>query len=176
VAFASLFFEPYRFSRLAPAKIKSFLYNLESPVWLKKILDQIKRPNMFRRGLKPMNRAAYYVILIVLLFIIGYTAYYSGVGQGPVKEQAISLITMGAIILFFMIKKFEIKALYLFGIYSFEIYLFHWPLLSRYDLFFKWLPGWLALILYLGLFLILAWALNQALGQIRRVKGRPMID
>ncbi len=169
-AFASLFFEPYCFSGLTPARIKSFLYNLESPAWLKMILDKLKTPNIFRRGLRLLNRTAYYFILIALLFLIGYTAYYSGVGDSPGKEQAISLLTMGAIILFFMMKKFEIKIFCLFGVYAYEIYLIHWPLVSRYDLFFKLFPGWLALTLYLGLFLILAYFLRKFLDQAGRIK------
>jgi len=170
IAFASLFFEPYYFSRFVPAKIKSFLYNIQKPVWIKTILDKFKTQNIFRRFFKAINRPAYCIMLTTLLVFIGFAAYNSGVGESPDKEQTISLITMSAIILFFVIKKFEIKLFYFFGFYSYEVYLIHWPLMSRYDLFFKWFPGWLAMIFYLGLFLVLAFALKKILAQIHRIK------
>jgi peptidoglycan/LPS O-acetylase OafA/YrhL len=170
IAFASLFFEPYYFSRFAPDKVKSFLYNLKKPIWLKIILNKVKKPNIFHRNLKVFSSFTYYLILIALLVLISYTAYHSGVGEQPNKEQAINLITMSAIIFFFIMKKLEIRLLYLFGFYSYEIYLIHWPLMSRYDLFFKWFPGWLAMILYLGLFLLFAWLLKKIPDQINKIK------
>lgn len=170
VAFASLNFQPFFFSRILPAKIKMFLYDLERPVWLKNILDSSKAPNVFTRSLKTLKRPAYYFVSIALLILIGYTAYYSDVGVSPDKEQAVSLVTMGAIIFFFMLKKFEIKALYIVGLSAYEIYLIHWPLMSRYDFLFKSLPGWLAMVLYLGLFLIIALALKKIIYQINRIK------
>lgn len=170
VAFASLFFEPYYFGRFAPAKIKSFLFRLERPVWIKIILDKFKAPSLFRRILKFFKRPARFIFLAVLLILIGFMAYNSGVGGNPDREQTISLLTIGAIIFLFMLKKFEIKLLHLFGFYAYEIYLIHWPLVSRYDLFFKRLPGWLAMLFYLGLFLIMALALKKLSEQIRRIK------
>ena len=108
-----------------------------------------------------ISRISYYALFIFLLFIIAYTAYYSGVGQGMVKEQVSSLITMLAIILLFLIKKFKLKILVLFGTFSYEIYLLHWPLMYRYDIFFIYLPAWLAVILYLIMFLGLGWVLQR---------------
>jgi len=170
IAFASLFFEPYSFNRFVPDKIQSSLYNLKKPVWIKTILDRSKEPNIFRRSLKIINRPTYYAILIALLIFIGFMAYNSGVDGILDKEQKISLITMSAIILFFILKRFEIKLFHLFGLYAYEIYLIHWPLMSRYDIFFRWLPGWIAVILYLGLFLIIALIINKILHLIYRTK------
>jgi peptidoglycan/LPS O-acetylase OafA/YrhL len=170
IAFASLFFEPYSFNRFVPDKIQSSLYNLKKPVWIKTILDRSKEPNIFRRSLKIINRPTYYAILIALLIFIGFMAYNSGVDEILDKEQKISLITMSAIILFFILKRFEIKLFHLFGLYAYEIYLIHWPLMSRYDIFFRWLPGWIAVILYLGLFLIIALIINKTLNLIYRTK------
>lgn len=102
-----------------------------------------------------------YFLIALLLFIIGYTAYYSGVGQKPAIEQNISLITMSAIVVLFLIKPIEFKLLSWFGLYSYEIYLLHWPILSRYDLLYKSLPAWLATILYLILFLVLGFILKK---------------
>ena len=86
------------------------------------------------------------------------------------KEQKISLITMSAIILFFILKKFDIRLFHFFGLYAYEIYLIHWPLMSRYDISFQWLQGWIAVILYLGLFLIIALIINKILNLIYRAK------
>jgi len=108
-----------------------------------------------------LGRVGYYVSFIALLAIIGYTAYYSGVGEGAVKEQSISLITTLAILLLFLIKKFKLNLLVWFGMFSYEIYLLHWPLMYRYDIFFTYLPPWLAVILYLIMFLGLGWLLHR---------------
>ena len=102
-----------------------------------------------------------YFLIALLLFIIGYTAYYSGVGQKPAIEQNYSLITMSAIILLFLIKPLDFKLLSWFGLYSYEIYLLHWPILYRYDLFYKILPAWLATVLYLILFLAIGFVLKK---------------
>jgi peptidoglycan/LPS O-acetylase OafA/YrhL len=101
------------------------------------------------------------LLIIILLLLISYTAYHSGVGDLPEIEQATSLVTMGAIIFFFLIKKVEINLFHIFGFYSYEIYLLHWPILCHYDLFLRFLPSWLAIILYLFLFLFLGWLLKK---------------
>lgn len=145
VAFASLLFKPNYFNTIKISKI-------------------------FPQSLNVIKSIAYYLTLIALLILIGYTAYYSGVGENPWKEQLISLVTMGAIILFFIMKKFEIKVFHIFGIYAYEIYLIHWPLVSRYDLFFKLFPAWLAMVFNLALLLVLAWVLVKIQNQIRRIK------
>lgn len=170
IAFASLFFEPYYLSRFEPAKIKTFLYNLERPIWLKATLDKFRAPNIFHRVFNQLNRPVYFAILVALLFFIGYFSYYSQVGGVPWHEQGISLLVMIAIIFFFILKKMEIKLFYLFGFYSYEIYLIHWPLLSRYDIFFKYLPAWLAMVLYLAFFLLISWPLEKLLCRIYRLK------
>jgi peptidoglycan/LPS O-acetylase OafA/YrhL len=170
IAFASLFFEPYYLSRFEPAKIKTFLYNLERPIWLKATLDKFRAPNIFHRVFKKLSRPVYFAILAALLIFIGYFSYYSQVGGVPWHEQGISLLVMIAIIFFFILKKMEIKLFYLFGFYSYEIYLIHWPLLSRYDIFFKYLPAWLAMILYLALFLLISWPFEKLLCRIHRLK------
>ncbi len=101
------------------------------------------------------------LIIIPLLFVFGYTAYYSRVGQGIIPEQLTSLITMSSIILIFMFNNFTFRLLSFVGIFSYEIYLIHWPLLSRYDFLYKNLPPFLATILYLILFLALGFLLQK---------------
>jgi peptidoglycan/LPS O-acetylase OafA/YrhL len=71
-------------------------------------------------------------------------------------------VTMSAITLLFLVKKTEVRLLYWFGLYSYEIYLLHWPILSRYDIFFRFSPGWIAMAAYLCLFLALGWLLRKA--------------
>jgi peptidoglycan/LPS O-acetylase OafA/YrhL len=108
-----------------------------------------------------LKNIAYWFLILALLFAIGYTSYDSGVGKGVGIEQTVSIVTTLAFIFLFLIKKLEIKLFYLFGLYSYEIYLFHWPLLYRYDIFFKFFPAWLAMVMYLILFVVLAWLLQK---------------
>jgi peptidoglycan/LPS O-acetylase OafA/YrhL len=107
------------------------------------------------------------VLLIALLYIIYYTGIHSGVGSTPHKQELISLITMTALILFFILKKFEFRLLGILGIYSYEIYLFHWPLMYRYDLLYAHLPAWLATLLYLVLFIGIARILKTVASEIK---------
>lgn len=103
----------------------------------------------------------YYTLAIILLAVFVYTAYHSNVDTKPLKEQVTSLITLSAILLIFLMKKFSIKLFSLFGFYSYEIYLLHWPIIYRYDLFYRYLPAWLATMLYLVLFIFLARLLKK---------------
>jgi len=128
--------------------------------------------NIFEKiinGIKNLHALIYWPIIAALLYIIGYTSYYSGVGKGLVIEERMSLITMSAIILLFLIKKIEFKLFYIFGLLSYEIYLFHWPLLYRYDFIFKFLPGWLGMCVYLILFLALGWLVQQAVKILNKI-------
>lgn len=118
-----------------------------------------------KRGLKFLKQSAYWVLLIFLLSLIVHSAYYSHVGDLPGKEQATSLITSGAIIIFFLIQKFSSRLLYWFGFYSYEIYLLHWPIMSRFDIFYFWAPAWLATLLYLAFFLGIAWLLRYLINR-----------
>ncbi len=96
-----------------------------------------------------------------LIMSISYLAIHSGVGKEPWIAQIVSIITMLLVVILFAIKRFEVRLLSLMGAYSFEIYLLHWPILSRYDIFFSWLPAWIALALYFPLILGLAYLLYR---------------
>ncbi len=122
----------------------------------------IKKIKEFLHPQSKDKKIIYYIVSLVLLFIVGYTAYRSHVGDQPLKEQLTSLVTLLAILLIFLIKKINLKLFSLFGLYSYEIYLLHWPILYRYDLFYKYTPAWVATILYLILFLVIAWLLKKA--------------
>ncbi|MFA6897694.1 MAG: acyltransferase family protein [Patescibacteria group bacterium] len=111
---------------------------------------------------KIFKRLGYYLLLAVLMFVIAYTACHSGSDKSPFVRQLISIVTMSAITLLFLVKKTEVRLLYWFGLYSYEIYLLHWPILSRYDIFFRFSPSWVAMAAYLCLFLALGWLLRKA--------------
>ena len=115
------------------------------------------------RFLKPF---IYWTVVGLLLWIIGYFAYYSNVGNVYWLEEATSLLVCSAIIMLFLILKFESRVLSWFGLYSYEVYLIHWPLLSRFDIFYYFLPAWLATLGYLIFFLVLAWAMRNMINTI----------
>lgn len=107
-----------------------------------------------------------FILIPIFLGIFSYTSINSGVGLEKEIEQTISLITMFSIIFVFIAKNIEFKFFCIFGKYSYEIYLFHWPLLSRYDLFYKYLPASIATIIYLLEFILLAYLLQKSVGLI----------
>lgn len=106
--------------------------------------------------------------LLASIFLIAflYLAIHSGVNQGPRLEQYISNITMLLIVGLFLMKPFSIKFFNLLGVYSYEIYLLHWPILSRYDMFYNWLPAGVATALYIVLFLGLGFCLQWVSGKV----------
>lgn len=161
IFFAWLFYQPYRFSDLLSSKFKNFIDNFSSPDWLIAIRDKFKEKNTLQVLKKRLGILSYYLLLIFFILVFCYLAYYSGVGQGVNKEQLTSIITALLIIIIFILNKFEFRLFYLFGFYSYEIYLLHWPLISRYDVLYKFIPAWLATIVYLILFLGLGWGLQK---------------
>ncbi len=107
---------------------------------------------------------------LILLYFIGYTALYSGVGHGVGIEQTISTFTTICIILLFNIIDFELRIFNLFGKYSYEIYLFHWPLVYRYDLIYKIFPAYLATLIYLGVFIALGFLIQKVISYLTSSK------
>lgn len=114
----------------------------------------------FLSGHKKILFVIYYLSLLATLYISWYTAIYSGVGKGDLTEQFISLITSAAIVYLFIFNKIKF-GFSIIGIYSYEIYLLHWPILSRFDIFYKFLPPFLATSFYLILFIFLGFILNK---------------
>lgn len=102
-----------------------------------------------------------YFIVVVSGIIFGYLAINSGIGEGLMIEQLISLITMIALFLVVLLIPFQSKFLIIFGIYSYEIYLIQWPLVYRYDFLYKYLPASVATFGYLFLYLLIAIGLNK---------------
>lgn len=165
-----ILFEPYWLNRLIPDKWEAFLDSIKEPAWLFNLIQFFKKENSLHKISKRLKGFSYYLLVIMLLAVICYSAYYSNVGAGAFKEQLTSIITMLAIILLFIIKKFEFKLLYIFGLYSYEIYLLHWPIVYRYDVYFRFLPAWLATIVYLAVCLILGYFLKKIVDYL--ISGR----
>lgn len=114
----------------------------------------------------------YPFIVSALSVFIGYFAIHSSVGGSANLEQVVSLSMSFAIILFFIIKVRESKLFSIFGLYSYEIYLFHWPLLYRYDFLYRHFPIWIATVLYLVLFVLLAIVLRYVTTYVFHVLRR----
>jgi peptidoglycan/LPS O-acetylase OafA/YrhL len=99
-------------------------------------------------------------IIALLSAVAVYTAYHSNVGGDYLLEEVTSLITGGALLLLVLIVRFRSSFLIWFGIYSYEIYLLHWPILSRFDIFYKYLPASIATLSSLMVISILAMLLR----------------
>ena len=99
-------------------------------------------------------------LIILALIAVVYFSVNSYIGSGSKEEWASVLVVLGVVFLTIIFKK-ESKFLGLLGDYSYEIYLLHWPLLYRYDLFFKILPAGLALVCYIPFLLFLAYLLRR---------------
>lgn len=86
--------------------------------------------------------------------------------------QAASLVALAAVIVWFMLAPVEIRLLAIFGEYSYEIYLLHWPLMARYDPFFRFLPAWAAMLCWLAALIGAGWALQRTtVPLVRRLDG-----
>jgi peptidoglycan/LPS O-acetylase OafA/YrhL len=132
------------------------------------LIIQEKNLGLIRFHFKNIFLRSNLVFILIPLFlgIFSYTSIHSGVGLEKEIEQTISLITMFSIIFLFIAKNIEFKLFHIFGKYSYEIYLLHWPLLSRYDLIYKYLPASIATIIYLVEFILLAYLLQKSVGMI----------
>ncbi len=102
-----------------------------------------------------------WLFMAVLAFLAGYTAYYSGVGKGVRLETAYALFTMFCVLFLFIIRRSKFRLLEIIGVYSFEIYLWHFPLMSRYDIFYRYLPPWLATLIYIPLLIVIGYLFGR---------------
>ncbi|MBU4217046.1 acyltransferase family protein [Candidatus Parcubacteria bacterium] len=156
-----MFFSPNKVRNYLADKFKLLATRFRETNLAVKIRHHKENKSWQHRLLDAAKQTGEVGLIISLLALIFYTAYYSGVGELPDVEQAISLITMAAILALFLLKKVDINLFHIFGFYSYEIYLLHWPILSHYDLFLRFMPAWLAVVLYLGLFLVLGLLLKK---------------
>lgn len=111
-----------------------------------------------------------YLLAGVLVWVISYTAIHSGIGESLKAEQRISLVTMAATILLFILIPFKSKFLIWMGIFSYEIYLIQWPLLYRYDFIYRYLPAGVATILYFIVFIAMSFCIQKTVDKILRFK------
>lgn len=128
-------------------------YNQTLP---KKIWQQFSE--FFNKN-KIIKIVVWWIAIFTSIYLAYYTAIYSGVGKGDLKEQNIALITSAAVIFLFIFNKVSFRLFTVLGIYSFEIYLIHWPLLYRYDFFYKIAPPALATSFYIVFLLGLGYLL-----------------
>ena len=122
----------------------------------------------FRNESKGIAR---YVVIALMLVVVVYFSLRSNAGhwptltaflkQGYFVDQLMCLIIMVAFIVIFSLKRVDNKFLAIFGLYSYEVYLIHWPLMSRYDIFFDILPAWGAVIAWMITFIIVSWLLQK---------------
>lgn len=111
------------------------------------------------------------VIIGFMLLFVGYTATHGTASDWPILtaflehgyfvEQIAAVLMMLAFIIAFSFKRLDSKFLSIFGVYSYEIYLLHWPLMSRYDIFFGVMPAWMAVLSWLLAFVVLSWLLQK---------------
>lgn len=110
-------------------------------------------------------------LLIIFLVIFAYYAYHSNVGGTYYIEELTAILSSLALMTAFLIKNFKIPLLYWFGLYSYEIYLLHWPILSRFDIFYFWLPRAWASLAYLVFFILIAYIFHYLVGLIKIKKN-----
>ena len=132
----------------------------ESLIWFKNKSEGLSRP----------------AVLVLSLGLAAYMIYHGepsdwprlssvltnwGINANFFIGQASSLVAMAMLVIFFSLKRLDCKVLYLFGVYSYETYLLHWPLLERYDELFNYVPAWLAVIIWLCIFIALGWLMQK---------------
>ncbi|MFA6995379.1 MAG: acyltransferase family protein [Patescibacteria group bacterium] len=133
-------------------------------VFLAWLMPKIKNPKFLENLTRGWQSFFYYFSLAGLLGIFVYANTHSGIGFSANLEQAMSIVAVLALLGVFILKKIEFKLFYWFGVYSYEIYLLHWPLMYRYDFIYRFMPAgweWLAVILYLILFIGLGWGMAR---------------
>lgn len=141
--------------------------------WMQRHPDTVKTLEWFRNQSGGVGR---YLVLVIGLGGAGYMASHNAavhwpsvssmletlhLDKGNVIGQSTSLLAMAGALLYFSFKKLDNRLLYWFGVYSYETYLLHWPLMSRYDVFFRYLPAWAATLVWLAAFLAIGWAVQR---------------
>lgn len=141
--------------------------------WLHANPEKVKNLEWFRNQSGGIGR---YLLVFASLVFSGYMACHNSAGNWPQLAsklesagfdpgffigQATSLLAMAGLIVCFSLKRFDNKFLYIYGLYSYETYLLHWPLMSRYDIFFHYLPAWAATILWVVAFTCIGWCLQK---------------
>lgn len=179
VGYLVIYFEPTKLDYVLHLyKVHIFAFPLGVlAAW---VVTKLKKPESLEKFSRAVKVLVYYLTPLIFLGIFIYANINSGISE-PVsqefwksmlvnKEQWMSIIAALAISIVFMFKKVEFKLLSWFGLYSYEIYLFHWPIMYRYDIFYSWLPAWLATSLYLVLFIGVGWLIKRLTELITSLK------
>jgi peptidoglycan/LPS O-acetylase OafA/YrhL len=109
------------------------------------------------------------VVSGVCLALALYYSVHSGVGQTPFVEQYTSIGIALAYIGFFAFKPFEFRTLMVLGLVSFEMYLLHWPLLSRFDVWYSWLPASVATVIHISVMVSVGYILQYVCARLTSV-------
>jgi len=138
-------------------------------------VTKLKSPAILEKLSRGWWAISYYLAIASLLALFVYANINSGIGESASKEQWMSILAVVAICLVFILKKIEFRLFYWFGLYSYEIYLWHWPLMYRFDIFYRFMPAWLATVFYLAFFILLAWGASKLTELITKGKPRPAL-
>jgi len=138
-------------------------------------VTKLKSPVILEKLAQGWRAIGYYLVMAALLVLFIYANYNSGIGGTPNKEQWMSVLAVIAISLVFVLKKIEFKIFYWVGVYSYEIYLWHWPIMYRYDIFYRFMPAWLATLLYLAFFVGLGWGVSKLTDYLAKRPPKPVV-
>ncbi len=101
-----------------------------------------------------------FLLIFLLTIIFAYTSINSDVGEKIISEALMSMITMASLVSIILLMKIQSNLLIILGKYSYEIYLIQWPLMYRYDLFYKYTPPFLGTLLYIAVFLLIGFIMK----------------
>jgi peptidoglycan/LPS O-acetylase OafA/YrhL len=136
------------------------------------LVSKLKSPVILEKLAHGWRAIGYYLVMTGLFALFVYANYNSGIGESANKEQLMSILAVITICAVFILKKIEFRLFYWFGLYSYEIYLWHWPIMYRFDIFYRFLPAWLATLAYLGFFILLAWGASKLTDYITKRKPK----
>jgi len=162
ILFASFMRRPYFFENDSDNGFVGWLDSINNPAVKRALgLFRIKSATeKFLQHVKSRPLVWRIVAVTILAVVVGYLSIHSGVGDGAVIEQLISIITVIAIVLLFITKKIQFRLLTLVGIFSYEIYLIHWPVFYRYGFLYNALPPWLGTLAYIAIIFVISWLIN----------------
>lgn len=130
----------------------------------------------FKRLQDRLERVDWLTIIIRTITAIGLLIVFASIALNHAEigkgwaEQRMSLLAAASLLGAFLLSPIESRFLTLLGVYSFEIYLLHWPILSRYDLFYDRAPGAIATLIYLIFFLGIGYTLQKAVIYLTKIK------
>ncbi len=107
---------------------------------------------------RKLSEVARFLVLAISLGIFWLTVTIPGAG---VMVQLFSIAGAVSVALIFILLKWQFRLFEYFGNYSYEIYLIHWPILYHYDFIYRWVPAGPGTMLYLLLFLGLAYLMRK---------------